>query len=138
VIDRLIKEVKGIATLEMETFHLFHLASIWYPITRSVNSETVLGALPSQDRPVRTDVAAGTTSSLPDYSSEIIHIPDSRIRAASVHMVYAQRDSQDVITPEEVDDLENWVGKAVLECVTEIDIEKDFLHREQGSVWEMV
>ena len=109
----------------METFHLFHLASVWFPATRNIASDTTQPALPSQDRPVRTDIIAGPpVSDLPDMIQEIVHIPKSRIRAASVHMVYAQRDSQDVITPEEVDELESWVGKAVLECLVDIEIEK--------------
>jgi uridine phosphorylase len=67
----------------------------------------------------------GSISGSRDDTSETAHSPKSRIRAASVQMVYAQRDSQEVITPEEVDDLEAWVGRAVLECLSKVDIEKD-------------
>jgi uridine phosphorylase len=110
----------------METFHLFHLASVWKPITRTASPQQVQTALPSQDRPVRTTFPAGQLSaSLPDYSSDIVHDPQSRIRAAAVQMVYAQRNSLDVIIPEESDKLELWVGKAVLDCLTQVEISKN-------------
>jgi uridine phosphorylase len=111
----------------METFHLFHLASVWKPITRTTSSSSqgaqVQSALPSQDRPVRTTVPEGQlTTSLPDYSSDIVHIPESQIRAAAVQMVYAQRNSLDVIIPEDSDKLERWVGKAVLDCLSQVEV----------------
>jgi len=138
VIARLIQEVEGFATLEMETFHLFHLASVWKPITRTTSSQGTEGAIPSQDRPVRTSVPEGQLStSLPDYSSDIVHNPESRIRAAAVQMVYAQRNSLDVIEPQDSDRLEVWVGKAVLDCLTQVELPKELLHTEQGSVWEI-
>jgi len=140
VIARLIDEVEGFATLEMETFHLFHLASVWKPITRTAitGSLEVQTALPSQDRPVRTSVPEGQLStSAPDYSSDIVHNPAWRIRAAAVQMVYAQRNSLDVIEPGDSDKLERWVGKAVLDCLAQIDLPNNLLHDELGSVWEL-
>jgi uridine phosphorylase len=105
--------------IQMETFHLFHLASIWYPVTRS--SEELPDVPPSYDRPVRTD-AEQLTVNAPGNGSDTLHLPNSRIRAASVQMVYAQRDSLGVITPEEVEELEAWVGRAVLDCLIRVGI----------------
>jgi uridine phosphorylase len=104
---------------QMETFHLFHLASIWYPVTRS--SEEFPDVLSSHDSPVRAD-ADQLTVHAPGNGSETVHLPNSRIRAASVQMVYAQRDSLDVITPGEVEELEAWVGRAVLDCLIGVRI----------------
>jgi uridine phosphorylase len=109
----------GLIVVQMETFHLFHLASIWYPITRT--SKEPPNILPSHDHPVCTD-AELLGAPAPENCLDTVHSPNSRIRAASVQMVYAQRNSLDVITPEEVDKLEAWVGEAVLKCLIKVDV----------------
>ncbi|KAJ3574597.1 hypothetical protein NP233_g1667 [Leucocoprinus birnbaumii] len=107
LIEQLQASTADLATLEMETFHLYHLASCW-------------GTHPSahrEDAPPLTTTAVEPVMIGP--GSVIQHSQvnpsvsrTSTIRAAAVHMVFASRLSQDFITPEQVDQLENWTGKA--------------------------
>lgn len=55
------------------------------------------------------------------------------IRTGAVQMVFANRFSQDFITPEQVEILELWTGKAVCQALISIPIEGDKLHGE--GVW---
>jgi len=52
-------------------------------------------------------------------------------------MIFASRLSQDFITPEQVDRLERWTGKAVLDALAEFEIAPERLDKEHGSVWEI-
>ncbi|KAL5524211.1 hypothetical protein ACEPAF_9351 [Sanghuangporus sanghuang] len=152
LIDDLIKEVPGLATLEMETFHLLHLASVWRP--RHVQIDSVAPPAPPTSYPVSPSITPPPTSD--DFNtasnppaatssnnasaktgvsgSTVTTTP--RIRAASVQMIFAQRRSQDFITPLRVAALEEWSGRVVLEALTSFHIPAENLHAESGTVWE--
>ncbi|OCB91137.1 purine and uridine phosphorylase [Sanghuangporus baumii] len=152
LIDDLIKEVPGLATLEMETFHLLHLASVWRP--RHVQIDSVAPPAPPTSSPVSPSITPPPTSD--DFNtasnppaatssnnasaktgvsgSTVTTTP--RIRAASVQMIFAQRRSQDFITPLRVAALEEWSGRVVLEALTSFHIPAENLHAESGTVWE--
>ncbi|KAI0641239.1 purine and uridine phosphorylase [Trametes meyenii] len=141
LIDRLMSEHKDLATFEMETFHILHLASCW----------RVSGREASKDAPPLTDDAIApsiypahppsTQAEVPDVAASAVGHeplkPPPRIRAAAAQMVFASRTSQDFISPEEVANIEAWAGRAVLEALVGLDIEHDRLHEEKGSVWEL-
>ncbi|KAL5519701.1 hypothetical protein ACEPAG_1361 [Sanghuangporus baumii] len=147
LIDDLIKEVPGLATLEMETFHLLHLASVWRP--RHVQVDTVAPPVPPTSLPVSPsitppptsdDYPPAATSSNSAYTkagvsdSTVANTP--RIRAASVQMIFAQRRSQDFIAPSRVAALEEWSGRVVLGALTSFHIPAENLDAESGTVWE--
>ncbi|KAF9043214.1 nucleoside phosphorylase domain-containing protein [Panaeolus papilionaceus] len=160
LIQRLEESIPDLATLEMETFHLFHLAACWThrpvasvdsaegmadttthvagigntPLTTSPVNPTVERA--SERDPTHSNIQpkvhsnyTGNTTPLPS--------PKSVIRAAAAHMVFAGRKSQDFITPEQVDEAENWAAKGVLEALVHLEITQDRVHPEEGSVWEL-
>lgn len=57
------------------------------------------------------------------------------MRMGAVQMVFANRSSQAFITPEQVEILELWCGKAVCEALVSIQIEHDKVHGE--GVWSI-
>lgn len=57
------------------------------------------------------------------------------IRMGAVQMVFANRSSQAFITPEQVEILELWCGKAVCEALVSIQIKEDKVHGE--GVWSI-
>ncbi|KDQ51364.1 hypothetical protein JAAARDRAFT_199196 [Jaapia argillacea MUCL 33604] len=123
LINHLLSSVDDLATLEMETFHLFHLAASWSgppkpPIKPATNG---------------TDGAA-TQSPVLD-TLDLSEGDRPRIRAASAQMIFASRTSQEFIVPEEVERLESLSGRAVLQALVEVDIPGDRLHPDAGSVW---
>ncbi|KAG6849185.1 hypothetical protein H0H93_010642 [Arthromyces matolae] len=105
LIERLQASVPGLATLEMETFHLYHLAACWSGI-RSVGK--------TNEPPLTTGPVKPVTSVPPSpvllTNVSRLASPDTVIRAAAVHMVFASRTSQDFITPDQVTELERWTG----------------------------
>lgn len=89
----------------METFHLFHLAACWVGRT----------AFPQVGS---TPLTTGPVTPVIESSSPTHHLrgappplPNSVIRAAATHMVFASRKSKDFITPQQVDELEHWTGQ---------------------------
>ncbi|KAI0735989.1 purine and uridine phosphorylase [Earliella scabrosa] len=141
LIARLMTEHKDLATLEMETFHILHLASCWDieaqddaaeapPVSHPPTAPSISPTHPPSAQTKVPDVAASTVG------SERLR-PPPRIRAASAQMVFASRTSQDFITPQQVATIEAWTGRAVLEALAGLVIEPDRLHDEQGSVWEI-
>lgn len=57
---------------------------------------------------------------LPKQTASVLNqvaTPNSVIRAAAVHMVFAARLSQDFITPDEVKEVEKWTGQ-VRHCIS--------------------
>ncbi|KAL5501919.1 hypothetical protein ACEPAH_9180 [Sanghuangporus vaninii] len=152
LLDDLIKEVPGVATLEMETFYLLHLASVWRPRHAHIDSvappppPTSLPVSPSITPPPTSDDLNATSNppaaTSPNSASAKTGASDSpmtttpRIRAASVQMIFAQRRSQDFITPLRVAALEEWSGRVVLEALTSFHIPVENLHAESGTVWE--
>ncbi|RUP44154.1 nucleoside phosphorylase domain-containing protein [Jimgerdemannia flammicorona] len=62
--------------------------------------------------------------------------PKNPVRAAATMMVFANRVTNEFITPEVVDLLEPAAGKAVLEALIKVELEQE--HPEKGSVWERI
>ncbi|KAL1940527.1 hypothetical protein VTO73DRAFT_7962 [Trametes versicolor] len=142
LIDRLMSEHTDLATFEMETFHILHLAACWRaeakdtttspapPLDRDATAPSIYPAHPPSTQAAIPDVAISAAGDEPLK-------PPPRIRAAAAQMVFASRTSQDFITPEEVASVEAWTGRAVLEALVGLEIEPDRLHEEKGSVWEI-
>ncbi|KAH6904605.1 uridine phosphorylase [Coprinopsis sp. MPI-PUGE-AT-0042] len=111
------------ATLEMETFHLFHLARCW-------------GAHPNR---ASASEQAPLTTNAPRRSGQLQKIVagrDTVIRAAAAQMVFAARVSKEFISPQEVSDAERWTGEGVLTALAHFVIPQERLHPDPGSVWE--
>ncbi|KAF8187871.1 hypothetical protein K438DRAFT_1594751, partial [Mycena galopus ATCC 62051] len=121
--------VKALATLEMETFWLFHLAACWRLLTPSSTRAPPLATGPVQPTTSKPSTANAIPKALAGH--------DTVIRAAAAHLVFASRTSQDFITPSEVTVLEEWAAKGVLDALVEMSISADHLHAEAGSVWEL-
>ena len=117
---------------KMETFHLLHLAASW-PIHERPRQTTTP---PISSRPAELSIYE---PQLPEHQAHQVippdvsisapdgHIlvPQPRIRAAAVQMVFANRGSRDFITPEQVEALENWCAVAVLEALASFQIEQE-------------
>lgn len=102
----------------METFHLLHLASSWRPqLTNSAPGDTT--AIPPSHLPA-TPAIKTSPSTQPPPSLNVSATP--RIRAAAVQMIFANRVTQDFITPEAVKATEAWSGRAVLEALAAFSI----------------
>jgi len=129
LIEHLQSSTKDLATLEMETFHLFHLAACYHNVQASSST--------TAPPPLTTTPVLPTTSQSPSrpHLNELVNSKDSVIRAAALHMVFASRTSQDFITPEQVNELEAWTGRVVLNALSGFDIPEDQLQSEVGSVW---
>ncbi|KAI0638742.1 purine and uridine phosphorylase [Trametes polyzona] len=142
LIDRLMSEHKDLATFEMETFHILHLASCWRVAAKDLQTPA-----PPLDRDATAPSiypahAPSTQADIPDVAATSAggHAPlrpPPRIRAAAAQMVFASRTSQDFISPEDVARIEAWTGRAVLDALIGLEIEPDRLHEEKGSVWEI-
>ncbi|TFK33738.1 nucleoside phosphorylase domain-containing protein [Crucibulum laeve] len=132
LIEHLKASTKDLATLEMETHHLYHLAACWDGRARVAKEAPA---------PLTTGPVSPVTSrqSSPQQSTTNTQVvsPHSVIRAAGAQMIFASRTSQDFITPEEVDALEHWAGKGVLDALVNLYIPAERLHANQGSVWEL-
>jgi len=135
LIENLQSLVRDLATLEMETFHIFHLAACWPG--KIVASKPVLP--PPATLPVRSNMSQPSltqdTRDLSSVNENLVFRP--HIKAAAVQMVFASRLSQNFITPEQVTDLEKWCGRGVLEALRGFEIAPERLHAEAGSVWEL-
>jgi len=135
LLEYLENKVKDLGTLEMETFHLLHLAACW-------TGRNVASRLASSGSPLTTGPVAPVISQTPNPTqlspSAPPSLPNTVIRAAAVHMVFASRKSRDFIAPRQVEELEYWTGQGVLNALINIDIPKDRVHTDQGSVWELV
>lgn len=107
---------------KMETFHLLHLASSWRP--QSTNSAPGDNAQPSSTIPPShlpaTPAIETSPSTQPPPTLNVSVTP--RIRAAAVQMIFANRVTQDFITPEAVKATEAWSGRAVLEALAAFSI----------------
>ncbi|RPD56315.1 purine and uridine phosphorylase [Lentinus tigrinus ALCF2SS1-7] len=142
LIARLKAQHPDLATLEMETFHILHLASCW-DIDAHDGSATPPPVQHAATSPsISPTHAPSMQTFIPDVAeSSASHTrlrPPPRIRAAAAQMVFAARTSQDFITPEHVASIEAWTGRAVLDALVGLPIERERLHDERGSVWELV
>jgi uridine phosphorylase len=130
LIEGLKEAIPDLATLEMETFHLFHLATCW--TGKNCLNETP--ASPLAQGPAENVVLQEMAKfSLPSDDQDV---PDSVIKAAAVLMVFAVRNSREFITPEEVQLVEHWAGLGILSALTSVDIPENRLHPEKASVWK--
>ena len=117
----------------METFHLLHLASVWKPQRDSRPSEAPSTPIPPTTSPVKPAVTiapsiASTATDATDQNerkqgSQVAS--SSRIRAAAVQMIFANRVNQDFIDPQRVEELEAWAGKAVLDALIQMNIPEE-------------
>ncbi|KAJ7620951.1 nucleoside phosphorylase domain-containing protein [Roridomyces roridus] len=135
LIELLQESVNDLATFEMETFWLYHLAACWSGRkASSMNAHAPpLAAAPVQPTASQHSPAAKA----PDSGSNALAGHETIIRAAAAQMVFASRTSQDFITPEDVAVLEEWTGKGVLDALAEMVIAPDRVHADQGTVWEL-
>ncbi|KAJ7158120.1 nucleoside phosphorylase domain-containing protein [Mycena filopes] len=131
LIEHLQASVKDLATLEMETFWLYHLAASWTGRKRTGGAH----APPLATSPVQP--TASHESTAPKVAPNTLAGHDTVIRAAAAQMVFASRTSQGFITPEEVAVLEEWTAKGVLDALAEMQIAPDRVHAEEGSVWAL-
>ncbi|KAI0791890.1 purine and uridine phosphorylase [Abortiporus biennis] len=144
IIEELKSKYPDLATFEMETFHLLHLAASW-PTHKSSSSPkplpplSNLGASPTIADPAvpshqsHQHVPADVSTSATDGH---VLVPQPRIRAAAAQMVFAARGSGGFITPSQVDTLEEWCAVAVLDALASFKIDRERLHEDIGSVWE--
>jgi len=139
LINRLLSQINGLASLEMETFHMLHLAMSWSNFANASSGTKSLDMV-SSGSSVPPVIHAPTAVSHIDQEAstppEYRHTMRSIIRAASVQMIFAARLSRDFITPEAVRETENWTGKTVLQALSQFQIEPEKLHPTRGSVWE--
>ncbi|KAI9062321.1 purine and uridine phosphorylase [Trametes sanguinea] len=141
LIARLMSEHKDLATFEMETFHILHLASCWRPEAHEAATDAPPLSRDATAPSIYPAHPPSTQSDIPDVATSAVGHhplrPPPRIRAAAAQMVFASRTSQDFISPQEVASIEAWAGRAVLEALVGLVIEPDRLHEEKGSVWEI-
>lgn len=118
LIDTLRASIPDLATLEMETFHLYHLASCWGSRRVVPNSEEP----PLTRTPAQPVISQSTSPALAEASETSHRLVDASIKAAAVHMVFASRTSQEFITPQQVTVLENLSGQAVLDALSSFNV----------------
>ncbi|KAK7688313.1 hypothetical protein QCA50_008684 [Cerrena zonata] len=141
IIDGLKTSYPDIATFEMETYHLLHLALSWPTRSPRAIKQTVP---PISSQPAALTVAEIESASQQTSPSAVEKIsatgsvfsPQPVIRAAAAQMVFAARGSKDFITPEQVESLEGWCARAMLQALTSFNIDSAHLHPVAGSVWE--
>lgn len=90
----------------METFHLYHLAACWKGRTLT----TKAASTPLTTGPVSPTITQ-TTSPTHLVHPAPLTSPNSVIRAAATHLVFASRKSRDFITPQQVAEVEKWTGQ---------------------------
>lgn len=91
----------------METFHLYHLATCWKGRTLT----TKAGSTPLTTGPVSPTISQTASSPTHPVHPAPLTLPNSVIRAAATHLVFASRKSQDFITPQQVAEVEKWTGQ---------------------------
>ncbi|TFL00369.1 purine and uridine phosphorylase [Pterulicium gracile] len=144
LVERIQREVKDVTTLEMETFHLYHLAKCWtLGRSKSATKQTHIPPVTtSPTEPTTSSPSQGASNASPSGASNISPSGpatpgNTKIRAAAVQMIFAARQSREFISPEEVGALEGWTGKAVLDALGGMEVRTEDLHPEEGSVWAL-
>ncbi|KAF8154900.1 nucleoside phosphorylase domain-containing protein [Crassisporium funariophilum] len=132
LIKHLQASTENLATLEMETFHLYHLAACWAGRT----AVSKVDYTPLTTGPVNPIISKSSPTHLVHSAPQ--SSPNSVIRAAAAQMIFASRTSQDFITPKQVKELEHWTGQGILNALVNVNIPEDRMHTDQGSVWELV
>jgi uridine phosphorylase len=107
----------------METFWIFHLAASWRGVKQSSSAV---------NPPLATVPVVPAFSGIPSGRSEKVEVllpgldqdTSSRpvIRAAAAQMVFASRSSQAFISPDQVNELEKWSGRGVLEALVNFGV----------------
>lgn len=118
----------------METFWIFHLAASWRGVKQSSSAV---------NPPPATVPVVPAFSGIPSRTSENVEVllpslvgnTSSRpvIRAAAAQMVFASRSSQAFISPDQVNELEKWSGRGVLEALTKFGVAPEV--RMSTFVW---
>ncbi|KAJ7080653.1 purine and uridine phosphorylase [Mycena belliarum] len=131
LIEHLQASVADLATFEMETFWLYHLAACWSgrKATSPAAHAPPLATGPVQPTASYAPATSAVTAALAGY--------DTTIRAAAAQMVFASRTSQDFITPEQIAVVEEWAGRGILDALAEMRIAPERVHAEEGSVWQL-
>ncbi|KAG8821112.1 hypothetical protein FRC18_011439 [Serendipita sp. 400] len=132
LIDYLVTQ--NVGSLEMETFHLLHLAANWPrstgllrqadekeeqqeppPLTSMAVDPFIL---PSSSA-LSTDISSGDSPSSVSRLNghKHSHTPMRRIRAAAVQMIFAERNSRVFISPQEVAILQEGSARGLLETL---------------------
>ena len=112
----------------METYYILHLAASWRAVIHSspptvvppLSTVPVSPSISSAHPPSTQRIVPGASTNVSDGDKGDEIQPS--IKAAAVHMVFASRTSQDFITPTQVDKLEAWCGRAVLEALINFEI----------------
>jgi uridine phosphorylase len=107
----------------METFWIFHLAASWRGVKQSSSAvNPPLATVPVV--PASSEIPRGTSEKVEVLLPSLDEDTSSRpvIRAAAAQMVFASRSSQDFITPDQVNELEEWSGRGVLEALAKSGI----------------
>jgi uridine phosphorylase len=136
LIDHLKATVSGLTTLEMETFWIFHLAASWRGVKQSSSAvNPPLATVPVV--PAFSGIPSGTSEKVEVLLPSLDQDTSSRpvIRAAAAQMVFASRSSQAFISPDQVNELERWSGRGVLEALVNFGVAPERLHPIAGSVW---
>ncbi|GJJ08961.1 hypothetical protein Clacol_003181 [Clathrus columnatus] len=149
LIESLLQRVEDLGSLEMETFHILHLAASWNQYHENmtlVNKEHHQPVTATDERadpdhvhkaPVfHTPTNIASNQKQPEVPIGNIPITKSRIRAASAQMIFAARISRDFITPETVIKTEEWVGKAALRALSQFASDIDDTLSPEGAVWK--
>ena len=107
----------------METHHLYHLAACWSAKRKvaTIPPLTTSSALPEDWK--NSDSSSGQSGggTFKDSAAPLA-APDTVIKAAAAQMVFAARSSRAFISPDEVNNLENWTGKVRIEMFPLIPI----------------
>ncbi|KAG2343404.1 purine and uridine phosphorylase [Suillus weaverae] len=136
LIDHLKAAVSGLTTLEMETFWIFHLAASWRGVKKSSSAVNLpLATVPVV--PAFSGIPSGILEKVEVDLPSLDEDTSSRpvIRAAAAQMVFASRSSQAFISPDQVNELERWSGRGVLEALAKFGVAPERLHPISGSVW---
>jgi len=128
LIDHALSTVPNLKTLEMETFHLLHLAHVFRPA--NIPSDRILAPSPKVSpmvppislpvQHVTTETGAGRVSLTDKLNVSARGPKQGRIYACSAQMVFASRTTNDFITPELVRTLQEWGGRACMEALSSV------------------
>src|ERR1700761_1668162 len=83
--------------LKMETFHLFHLASVWrsaVPTQRIAHKEDIVPSTDLPVAPIKIEGIAPNLSRADDREVSATHPQEARIRAAAAQIIFAHRSSK--------------------------------------------
>ncbi|KAJ7062161.1 nucleoside phosphorylase domain-containing protein [Mycena amicta] len=138
LIEHLQATVPNLATFEMETFWLYHLAACWSARNKNKNkSQVAADSAPLATGPVNISPAPPSISGSIEPAAVPLAGHDTVIRAASAQMVFASRASRDFITPEQVTVVEEWTTKGVLDALVAMEIPSNRVHADENSVWAL-